>query len=160
MTADSGVMERLRELIGIMTQAVVNEVEQGAIRRYAEAVGNPNPLHADVEYARNSRFGEVISPPGFFGWPTNVSSGAVEMMGRVFAILIEAGLFRILDAGIDYDFFLPVRAGDKLAWYARFADAVEREGKAGKMVFLTFELTYINQNGDTVARSRQTFLVR
>jgi acyl dehydratase len=160
MTGGPSYMDELKALIGTKTAAVVNHVEEGAIRRYAEAVGNPNPLHSNVEHARNSRYRGIISPPGFFGWPTNVSSGAVEMMSRVFAVLIQAGLLRILDGGVEYDFFLPVRAGDALAWYARFAGAVEREGKSGKMAFLTFEMTYFNENGDTVARARQTFLAR
>jgi acyl dehydratase len=160
MADDSGVMEELRGLIGTMTQPVINEIERGAIRRYAEAVGNPNPLYSNVEYAGNSKYGEVICPPGFFGWAKKVNPGAVEVMGPVFAAVFQAGLVRIIDAGVEYEFFLPVYAGDILTWYAKFADAKEREGKQGKMVFLTMELTYINQNGNMVAKARQTFLAR
>jgi acyl dehydratase len=160
MTEGSEIGAELRGLIGIMTQPVVNEVERGAIRRYAEAVGNPNPLYSDLEYARNSRYGELICPPGFFGWPRKVSSDTMEMMGRLFAPLFKAGLFRILDGGVEYEFFLPVRAGDTLAWYAKFAGVREREGKTGKMIFLTMEISYINQNGDLVAKARQTFIAR
>ncbi len=160
MAEASEVMDKLSKLIGMMTQPVVNEVERGAVKRYAEAVDDPNPLYCDVEYGTKSRYGALIAPPGFFGWAKTVSSAAVEMMGTVFATIFDAGLVRILDAGVEYEFFLPVRAGDTLAWYAKFADAKEREGKSGKMVFLTMEITYINQNGDTVAKRRQTFLAR
>jgi len=160
MTEGSAIVDELRGLIGIMTQPVINEVEKGAIRRYAEAVGDPNPLYCDVGYARKSRYGEVICPPGFFGWATRVSSGAMEVMGTVFGALLRAGLVRILDGGVAYEFFLPVRAGDTLAWYAKFVDVREREGKAGKMVFLTMEITYLNQRGDLVAKRRQTFIAR
>jgi acyl dehydratase len=160
MAGDSGVMDELRGFIGTMTEPVINEVERGAIRRYAGAVGNPNPLYSDVEYARNSRYGEVICPPGFFGWAKKVTAGAVAVMAPVFATVFNAGLVRIIDAGVEYELFLPVHAGDTLLWYARFADAKEREGKQGKMVFLTMELTYLNQRGDLVAKARQTFLAR
>jgi len=160
MAEDSDIISELRGLIGAMTEPGINEVERGAIRRYADAVGNPNPLYSDVEYARNSRYGEVICPPGFFGWPMKASTGAVEVMAPVFGALFKAGLVRILDGGVAYEFFLPVHAGDTLAWYARFVDAREREGKTGKMVFLTFETTYINQRGDLVAKARNTFLGR
>ena len=160
MTEGSALMDELRGLIGAMTEPGINEVERGAIRRYAEAVGNPNPLYSDVEYARKSRYGEVICPPGFFGWPMKASTGAVEVMAPVFSALFKAGLVRILDGGMSYEFFLPVRAGDTLTWYARFADVREREGKTGKMVFLTTEITYINQHGDLVAKVRQTFIAR
>jgi len=160
MTEGSAVMDELRGLIGAMTEPGINEVERGAIRRYAEAVGNPNPLYSDVEYAKKSRYGEVICPPGFFGWPIKASTGAVEVMAPVFSALFKAGLVRILDGGMSYEFFLPVRAGDTLTWYARFVDAREREGKTGKMIFLSFETTYINQRGDLVAKARNTFLAR
>ncbi len=160
MSSESEVMTELRGLIGRTTEPGIREVEFGAIRRYAEAVGNPNPLYHDVEYARSSTYGEVIAPPGFFGWMKKVSAGAIEVLGPVFAAVLNAGLVRILDAGIDYEFFLPVRAGDVLTWWAKFVDAAEREGKSGRMVFLTMELSYMNQNGDLVAKVKQTFLAR
>ena len=161
MTDGSEVIEELRKFLGTTTPPGINEVERGAIRRYAEAVGDPNPLYNDVEYARNSKYKELICPPGFFGWPAKVSTGAMEIMAPVFEALLKAGLFRILDAGVEYDFLLPVRAGDTLAWYIKFVDVKERTGKeGGRMVFLTMEITYINQNSDVVARRRQTFIAR
>lgn len=160
MTDDSKLLEELKGLIGTKTDPGFNEVEKGSIRRYADAVGNPNPLHSDIEYAKKSRHGGIIAPPGFFGWPKQVNTGAIEVMGPVFGAVFNAGLIRILDAGIEYDFFLPIHAGDTLTWFARFADVKERDGKSGRMVFLTMELTYMNQNGDLVAKARQTFLAR
>jgi len=160
MTNVEALMDELRPMIGSMTQPVVNEVERGAIRRYAEAVGDPNPLYTDAEYARRSRYGGIIAPPGFFGWAMKVTAGAVEVMAPVFAALINAGLLRILDGGREYAFFLPVRAGDRLSWYAKFAEVQEREGRSGLMVLVTMELTYLNQHGNLVARSRQTFIAR
>ena len=43
------------------------EVEKGAIKKYADAVDDHNPLYWDDEYAKNSRYGSIIAPPGFFG---------------------------------------------------------------------------------------------
>lgn len=160
MTEGSGIMEELRRFIGVTTAPVINEIERGAIKRYAEAVGDSNPLYSNVEYAKNSKYGDLICPPGFFGWSKKVSSGAIEVMAPVFGAVFNAGLVRILDGGVEYEFFLPVRAGNTLAWYAKFADVKEREGKAGKMVLLTIEITYVNQNGDLVAKRRQTFIAR
>jgi hypothetical protein len=39
-------------------------------------------------------------------------------------------------------------------------DIIEREGKTGKMAFITTETTYINQNGDLVAKARGTSIQR
>ena len=163
--------EEVTKLIGQATGARIFEVEKGAIKKFADAVDDPNPLYWDEEYARNSRYGSIIAPPGFFGWPTkwargstfplspeSVGSGEAVVDSR--AILAEAGYGRTLDGGMEYEFFRPVRAGDTLATSAIVKDIIEREGKAGKLVFLITETTYINQNGDLVAKARQTSIHR
>ena len=76
------------------------------------------------------------------------------------AVLVKAGLFRILDGGVDQEFYIPIRAGDTLTASTKIADIREREGKAGKMLFTTLETTYLNQNGDTVAVNRATVIAR
>ncbi len=66
----------LAELIGSQSDPVILEVERGAIRKYAQAVGDPNPLYSDVEYAKKSKYGELICPLGFFGWPVKPRESA------------------------------------------------------------------------------------
>ena len=69
------------------------EVEKGAIKRFAEAVGNMNPLYWDEEYARNSKYGAIISIPGFFGWQVRGSHdpGFVEPSVELTSALMKAG---------------------------------------------------------------------
>ena len=62
--------QELTQLIGKTGEPVILEVEKGAIKRFADAVGDRNPLYWDEEHARNSRYGSIVAPPGFFGWPT------------------------------------------------------------------------------------------
>ena len=62
--------EEITKFIGEAGDTRTLEVEKGAIRRFADAVDDPDPLYYDEEYARNSRYGSMIAPPGFFGWPT------------------------------------------------------------------------------------------
>ena len=42
---------------------------------------------------------------------------------------MNAGYFRILDAGKSYEFFLPVRSGDILVGSPKIEDIAEKEGK-------------------------------
>jgi acyl dehydratase len=79
-------------------------------------------------------------------------------MGKVLNAVFESGMMRVLDGGVEFDFYIPVRAGDTLIVYGQFVDARERTGKTGKMLFLTMEQTYLNQNGDTVAKQRATLI--
>jgi acyl dehydratase len=156
---EAGIPEEVAAMIGTMTEPTIMEVERGAIRRYADAIDDSNPLFRDAEYAKNSRYGEVICPPGFFGWPLK-GAGLEQMMGMLMPAMMKTGLFRILDGGVDYEFFLPIRAGDVLTSWGKIADIREREGKSGKMLFTTLEQTYLNQNGDLVAKSRATIIAR
>ena len=151
------IPEELQQFIGKVYPPHVREVEKGAIRRFADAVGDDNPLYHDEEYASKSRYGSMIAPPGFFGWPSK-PVGSEAMMGLIMA-LITAGFYRLLDGGIAYELYLPVRAGDTLIASPKVKDVVEKEGKALMMV-CTFETEYLNQNGDLVARAVQTLIGR
>jgi len=76
------------------------------------------------------------------------------------SVLAEAGYGRTLDGGTEYQFFYPIRAGDTLVASSVIKDIVERKGQAGNLVFVFTETTYMNQNGDTVARSYQKVICR
>ncbi len=146
--------EEIAKFIG-RTTSTTYEVEKGAIARFAEAVGDPNPLYRDVEYAGKSRYCSIIAPPGFFGWPVK-GGEPLDDLGDLVSHLSEAGYGRILDGGIEWEFFKPVRAGDKLAVTSLVKNIVERSGKTGKVLFVFRDTTYTNQNGDVVATARQT----
>ncbi len=152
------VPDSLKQYIGKVDPPHLREVEKGAIRRYADAVGDDNPLYYDEEYAKKTKYGGIISPPGFFGWAKKTISSSEGLVGLIGA-MIEAGYAGILDGGMAYDFYLPVRVGDTLVASPKVSDISLKEGKT-KMMILRFETSYINQNGDLVAKSYQTLIGR
>ena len=159
MADESILTDEIKAMIGTLSEPVIMEVGRVAIRRYADAVGDDNPLFHEVEDAKAAGYEDLICPPGFWGWPIK-GRATIGGMSIVGAVLIKAGLWRILDGGVDQEFYIPIRAGDTLTAYSKIADIREREGKAGKMVFTTVETTYLNQNGDTVAVNRATIIAR
>ena len=152
------VPDSLKQYIGKVDPPHLREVEKGAIRRYADAVGDNNPLYYDEEYAKKTKYGGIIAPPGFFGWAKKTISSSEGLIGLIGA-MIEAGYAGILDGGMAYDFYLPVRVGDTLVGSPKVADISLKEGKT-KMMILRFETSYTNQNGDIVAKSYQTLIGR
>lgn len=157
------IPEEVGQFVGKLGMPVLREVETGAVRRYAEAVGNDNPLYRDEEYAAKSSYGGIISPPGFFGWPVKpvrATTGHPDIVLDLQEALARAGFPRILDGGIVYEFYLPVRVGDMLVSSVTIRDIAEKEGKSGRMMVCNFETSYLNQNGDLVAKSQQTFIAR
>lgn len=155
--------EEVAKLIGKTGDTAILEVEKGAIKKLADAVGDSNPLYWDEGYARASRYGSIIAPPGFFGWPVKWKGNMpllLPLRQEVVDTIAKAGYERILDAGIEYDFLHPVYAGDVLASVPKVISITERETKGGKMLFSVIEITYINQNADIVAKARQTLAHR
>ena len=156
--------EEITKFIGQATGVTTYKVEQGAIARYADAVGDPNPLYLDEEYAKNSKYGSIIAPPGFFGWPVRQPRSSEEpeviMGARRGPNFAEIGLPRVLDGGMEYDFIKPVKAGDTLTAESQIKDIRERTGSTGRMAFLIRETTFTNQDGEVVVKTRSTSIHR
>ena len=154
--------KEVTQLIGKRGKPVVLEVEKGAIRKYADAVCDQNPLFWDEEYARKSRFGTMIAPPGFFGWPARWGImgpfASPPLRQEVMDTLANAGYKVGLYGGAEYSFYHPVYAGDMISATSEVKDIYEREGKTGKLVFWIIKTTYTNQKGQVVAEACDTMI--
>src|SRR5207249_4088356 len=62
-----------RNAIGRESKAAVNDVEKGAIRRFAEALGETNPIYFEEAAARAAGYRSVVAPPTF---PTTLRAGS------------------------------------------------------------------------------------
>ncbi|QIA27649.1 MaoC family dehydratase [Thermaerobacter sp. PB12/4term] len=127
-----------RSLIGKESPEEVFEVERGAIRKFAEAIGDPHPAF---------RSGE-IAPPTF---PTTFRMGIPG---------VNLELSRVLHGEQEYSYRRPIRAGDRLRCKSRVADVYEREGRLGKMTFLVTEIEGRDEAGELVFTGRSTVIVR
>ena len=71
MAETSLSLDGLRAKIGEEWEPRVYEVEKGMIRRFVQAIDDPNPLWQDEEYANKSKYGGIIAPPTFvLAWHT------------------------------------------------------------------------------------------
>jgi acyl dehydratase len=152
------VPEEVTKLIGKTFEPMILEVEKGAIRRWADAIDDPNPLYRDLEYAKNSKYGGIVAPPGFTGWP--VKGGLIEWMIDVMGPVMSAGYPILVDGGIEYEFYIPIRAGDTLTAHGKVADIYEKAGRTGKMIFVIIEINFSNQNNDKALIQRNIFICR
>ena len=133
--------------LGMQSGPATLEVEKGAIARFAEAVGDPSPLYNDEAAARKTRLGGLVAPPTF-----------LRSLRLDRPTLPDAPFDRLLDGGSDWEYFEPVRPGDRVTGVARIADLWERSGRLGPMLFTILEFTYTNQLGELVATQRNTLI--
>ena len=72
------MIERWRSPIRKRSKLIVNFVEIGAVKKFAEAVGDLKPLYVYEEVAENSRYGGLIAPPTF---PRTFEYSEIQDMG-------------------------------------------------------------------------------
>ena len=146
MTQDSAITQEMRDAVGVESEPATHLVEAGAIIKFAQAIGDPNPIFNDEEAARESRYGGLIAPPTFLR-----SMGPGPMKAQV-----RSPYPANLDGGSEWEYFEPVRSGDRITVTVKVVDISERQGRLGNMVFIVRETRYVNQSGNTVATQRGT----
>lgn len=135
-----------RQAVGRKGPAVTVEVEKRAIQAFARAIGDDNPLFNDEAAARRSRHGGLVAPPTFL---RSVGSAWPELP-------FEVPFTRLLDGGSDWEYYEPVRPGDRITSASQVTDIAERTGRAGLMLFMTILITYRNQFDQLVATQTST----
>ena len=155
MAEGSIITEELRKLMGVPGEPIVFKVEEGAIQRYAQAIGDPNHLFNDIENAGKNKYGRLICPPGFTGWPVK---GGISVFKLVDSLVKAGAPPRLLDGGVEFEFFEPIGAGDMLTATTKIANITERETRMGKTMFTTVEATFVNQKKKVALKSRSTLI--
>jgi acyl dehydratase len=125
--------------IGQRSEPVVNAVEKEAVRKFAEAIADPNPLYVDEKAARMSRYGGLIAPPTF---PRIFDYGEVEGMGSPGQGFIHG------EHRIRYERPLFVR--EEVRCYAEVKDYYEKEGREGVLGFLISERVGETSEGERI----------
>src|SRR4030042_531272 len=145
-------MDKLdRSVVGRKSLPAKNVSERGAIRRFAEAIGDPHPLWVDEDYARSTRCGGIVAPPTF---AVSLQVGSNVREG------LPIDLTKILHGEMEFEYFRPLRAGETLFCQAEIVDFYTKEGKSGQMSFLVTETRGVDANGELVYKSRSTTLIR
>jgi acyl dehydratase len=140
-----------RSLIGRESEPAVHEVEKGAIRRFAEALGDPNPVYVDEAAARAAGFPTLVAPATF----------AVALTSNErFRHSLDLGTRSILHSEQQFEYARPIVAGDRITVRSKVADVQERAGASGPMDVIVIEDEGRDDAGGLVFRTRATLILR
>ena len=147
-------------------------VEASHILMFARAVGDPNPVYADEQYAAGTEVGGIIAPPTFaqasaqfdpeyflrpkigepwFGSGKEPTGVKREKKDGESSGSAAGGLH----AEQHFTYHRQLRPGDILTGTVKPGETWEKEGKrSGKLVFSETITEYRDQNGELVVTAR------
>ncbi|MDT5274839.1 MAG: uncharacterized protein QOG95_1771 [Mycobacterium sp.] len=169
--SDTELHSKLRALVDQHTggsekpSVAPDPVNQPMIRHWAHALDDMNPVYLDPEFATKSRFGGIVSPPVMLQtWimPAPKLEGIgerggspVEITSNPTSFLDEAGYTSIVATNSEFEIERYPRLGDVISAtsvYEEISD--EKKTALGTGFFLTWVLTYTDQNGEVLGRQR------
>ena len=118
------------------------------IRHWAVMIGDMNPLYLDLEYARKSRWGTIICPPGILLEAGQLDPGIDVFPGS-----------RAILTGVSLEWNLPLRFGDVLygRTWIREVEEVAAKVRTGRVVRMEIESEGKNQDGEPVGTVRESW---
>lgn len=168
--------ESVQAYIGMETTEVACEVvERGAVRRYAQAVMDEDPIYREP-CAANARCGGPVAPALYpmymINWRQFGDADSVQRHAQNPHFDGTAGLLRglpeieplkhlaVLNGGSEIEFYRYARHGETVKLRSRYADIVEKQTSKGPMVIVTSENDYLTGDGELLLRVRRSSLRR
>lgn len=137
-------------MVGIAEQPLIYEIEKGMIKRFAQAIGDSNPLWQDEGYAAKTSYGGIIAPPNFI-----LTLG----FSGILRDFIADPEITVLHGSTEMDSYQAVRPGDVITVTSTVRSVRERQGEVDKMLFVTFDMLYKNKKDELVAECRQMTII-
>ncbi len=163
--------------IGVQTETEIacERVERGAVRRYAQAIMDEDPVYREA-CAANARYGGPVAPPIYpmfmfywrqFGIPDPVQKhahdpnfdGTVGLTGGLPNIEPLMHL-SVLNGGSEIEFYRYAKHGETVKLRARYVDLIEKQSSKGPMILVISESDYLNGDDELLLRVRRTQIRR
>jgi acyl dehydratase len=138
------------------------EVTARDIKRFAQAIGESNPLHYDEAFAKQSRYGCIVAPPLFCQTLTFEDVPASELAGDGSPVEINVPIpaQRAVGGSSQYTVNRLVRAGDVITVTSQLKNIYTKPGKAGLLYFVVVETSFADRTGAPVANEVATYIKR
>jgi len=162
--------------IGVQAEDEIacDAVERGAVRRYAQAIMDDDPIYWQDGRA-SARFGGPVAPALFpthmfrrpFGTPDPVQENASDP-DYDGATKLRGGLpeieplkdFSVMNGGSEIEFYRYARHGETVKLRARYVDIMEKQSSKGPIILIISETDYLNGDDELLMRARHTRIRR
>ena len=183
---ESALTAEVKAVIGVTAEKIEASlswgIEREGLRIFTQAIMDPDPRYWDDEFAKSTKFGAIITPPIYCTYLNRrAKPGSEDPVTRAFAEnptsdgiggvrdtkepgtlpAVPTHLKRILNAGNEIELRQYPKLGDRVFSQAKYADIRERVAKDGaRMLIVTTEIVYTNQNGEVLCILRASQIRR
>jgi acyl dehydratase len=151
--------------VGTVAATATGEVNRRDWQRWAAAVGDHNPLWFEPEYARAQGYRDIICPPLYLqyavlgvtalnGVRPDGSSGAMS------GSLAFPRAPRRMAGGESTSFCGAAYHRDEIEMVRTIESIVEKQGRSGRFVLVTWRTVYRNQHDELLAEATTSMIAR
>jgi acyl dehydratase len=137
-----------KSFIGKRSKSIPNIVERGAVKKFAEAIGDLHPIYIDEEYGKHSRYQQNIAPPTF---PRVFDYGKIENFH-----LPNIGL---IHGEQTFEYKRPLLVGETIYCFTEIKDYYEKNGSHGFMGFLVLTDNGLDQDGNLIFTAKSVVII-
>ncbi len=132
------------------------------IKRFAQAIGERNPVHYDEQFARNTAHGGIVAPPLFCQSLTyeDVPPEELGADGSPREINLPIDATRTVGGGSQYTVHRLVRAGEWITVTSELRDVRTKQGRSGVLYLIDVETRFSDAGGQPVATELATYIKR
>jgi len=153
--------QEMKDKIGWKSQPWTYEVTTTSVRAFARGVGYTDPIYFDVDAAKKAGYRNLPAPPSYLGTTVFIPGQTDDTFSFPpgYSPEIDSGMTGLLDGGTEVEYFDTICAGDTLTAVNRLTDLSVKESKSlGKMLVVSTEATYKNQDDKVVAIQRSQII--
>jgi hypothetical protein len=160
--------------VSAATEFACDPVEQGAVRRFAQAIMDEDPDYGP-DASSATPWGGPIAPPLFpnhairraFGTPDIVQDRAHDphfdgARGQASALppIEPLKSFAVLNGGAEFELLRYARHGERVQMTQRYAEITEKTSSKGSMILVTIEAEIRTADDELLLRARRTLIRR
>ncbi|WP_300681881.1 MaoC family dehydratase N-terminal domain-containing protein [Nocardioides sp.] len=151
--------------VGTVAATATGDVYRRDWQRWAAAVGDLNPLWFDTDAARAAGYDDVVAPPlyvqyAILGVTPMGDLRADGSSGAASGNLAFPDAPRRMAGGESTTFLAPCYHGDTITMVRTIESIVDKQGRSGPFVLVTWRTTYTNQRDELVATASTSMIAR
>lgn len=151
--------------IGTVVATASGAVVKRDWQRWAVSVREDNPLYFDTDYAREHGYADVICPPLYVQYAI-LGVTPLDTLREDGSSGAASGSLQFPDApkrmagGESTTFLRPCYDGDVITSVRTVESIVEKQGRSGRFVLVTWKTDYTNQRRELVSEATTSMIAR